>query len=366
MRLARFWFVAATVVAVMPAWAQVSLSGSLDVLVRRDSGQIGGPAYSLSPGGARSSRLTFQSKENLGDGWIAHVVLEAAMQPDTGTVGSGLTYFSRVATVNIGSDRTGYISFGRQFTPIQDVSASPSNDPFGGAWLGGIATVYSKTTNANNGVLYHYGLSSAGSVAPVPPKGFAVLALWSPGEAGLLPNGSQAPGTSGNQIGFGSSYGAGPVWIGASFHQISGNSASINAAAPTTDRPRLRQSHIGAAYDFGIARLHAGLNRGSNDVTGTAEVDRNAWHVGVTAPITTVSAFRFLYGSANDRTAANRDLSTIQVAFLYNLSLRTALYINGGQVKNSGNSSVVLTNFQGSVPLGGTARTLALGLRHNF
>lgn len=351
------------------SWAQfVSLSGSVDIVARRDSGTVNGAIYGIQPGAARSSRLTLQSKEDLGGGFFAHAVLEGNFQPDTGTMGAGTTpFWNRVAVINIGSDRTGYLSLGRQFTPIQDVSASPSNDPFGGAWLGGIATLYNKTTNSNNGVLYHYNLGSQGSVAPVSATGFTFLALYAPGEGGAPVNGVPPPSKSGNQIGLGTSYGTGPVWFGAAYHQTDGNSAAINAAAPTNDKPVLKQSYVGAAYDFKVVRVHAGFNRATNGTPGTAAgVNRNAWSLGATIPVGELSTIRALYGKASDHVVSGRGLSALQLAYMYNLSKRTAVYLNGGRIKNGTLSSVTFASPIAGAPNGSTVTTLTAGVRHNF
>jgi len=352
---------AAGVGAALPSWAQVTLSGTIDLIVRRDSGMAGKAMYALSPGGSRSSRLTFSAREDLGGGLVAHVVLESGLAADVGTAGANAAFFSRVATVNLGSDATGYISFGRQYTPLQDVSASGSSDPFGGAWLGGTNTVFSKTINTNNGIVYHYGLGSSGTVGPVPVTGLGVVALVAPGEAATQTGGVPAQGSAGNQFGLGASYGYGPVWVGAAYHNVKGSSdTGLNS-------PNLKQSYAGVAYDFGFARFHLGWNRGLNDAVGTTQLSRVARVFGITAPAGELGTFRFLYGKADDRTAYHRDFSTVQVAYLYNLSKRTALYVNAAQVDNSATSSQSLSNFTvSSVPAGAKVRTLAAGMRHSF
>jgi predicted porin len=225
------------------------------------------------------------------------VLLEGAMTPDVG----GFQGWTRMAAVGVGSDKTGYIALGRQFTPIQAVSSSPNNDPFGGAWLGGIATVYSKTTGASNAITYQYGYTSEGLVRSAPRNGLGVVVMYALGEAS-----APDPSGSGDQVGFNVSYGTGPWWGGYAYHTIKGNSPSIGAGA-TTNTPVVKQHTLGFAYAFAIARLHLGINQGTNDAVGATKLDRKSWHVGITAPAGPQGTFRFLYGKANDGTPANRD-----------------------------------------------------------
>lgn len=343
------------------AQAQVKLSGTVDVAFRRDGGMPGGPVNTVGQGMNRSSRLLVESKEELGDGFVAHALLEGNFSPDTGAFGTSTAFWSRVSIINVGSDKTGYISLGRQYTPIQDVSASGSADPFAGASLGGTGTVMARTVNANNGVVYHYGMRSSGTIYPVPAKGLAVVALWAPGEGGS----ATTPTRSGDQMGIGASYGWNNWWLGSAFHMVRGNSNALNPALPTTDRPILKQYYVGGAYDFKIFRSHFGVFRGKNDAFGSAEVNRLSWTAGITVPLGTGN-FRALYGKANDVTAANRDLSTLQAQYTYDFSLRTAAYVFAGAIRNSATSSATFLSYISTVPNGATVTSTGVGIRHIF
>ena len=355
-------------VAAHPVWAQksdyVRISGSIDTVVRRDAGATAGPTWSVGPGGARASRLTFSVKEWVSERLAVTAVLEAGFAPDTGmgannppgASGGGLN-FGRTSHVGLGSEQAGYVTLGRQYTPMQSVAASPNNDPFGGAWLGGIATIYNKNTLVSNAIAYTYGYGAEALLRAAPRQGLGFAALYGVGE-------QAAPmGGAGNQYGFNASYGRGPWWFGYAYHRQRGNSAAINPNAAASLGPVQTHQYAGGAWDFGWVRMHAGLNIGKNDVT---TLDRHNWHLAFTAPAGDRGTIRALYGRADDRSAVDADFRTLQLAYQHDLSKRTALYAVWGQVNNGAISAASLQGFVGTAARGATVSSLAVGLRHVF
>jgi predicted porin len=339
------------------------LGGSLDIVGRRDSGGPGGPTYSVGPGGARSSRMTFSIKEVISPELAATVVLEAGLAPDTGLGASnppGVTggfSFGRTSHVGIGSDDWGYVTLGRQYTPMQAVTAGPINDPFGGAWLGGIATVYNKNSLASNTIAYSYGYGAEALLRPAPRNGLGVAVEYSFGE---VPSPLE---DAGKQYGLNVSYGGSAWWAGYAYHRQVGNGPFINPAVANTESPQITHQFIGGAYEFGRLRLSLGLNTGRND-TGT--LNRRNWSFGVNWGVGERGTVKFLFGRANDRTAPNADFDTLQAAYSYDLSKRTALYVVYGTVDNSAPAAVTLSGAIGTVAPGGRANSLAVGVRHSF
>lgn len=341
--------------------------GSLDTVVRRDSGGAG-TNWGVQPGGARSSRLTWSVKEQISPNVAATAVLEGAFSPDSGaggtppvpstTAGFQPSFtFNRTAHVGVGDDSWGYITLGRQFTPIQATTSGPVNDPFGGAWLGGIATIYNKTSGASNAIVYSYGYSAEAMLRPAPRNGLGVSIMYAPGE-------EPSPLTkAGNQYGANVTYGGSNWWAGYAIHRQMGNSATLAPANPSSEAPKITYQWVGGAYEIWRARISLGLNTGRNS---TSTLDRKNWSLGLQFPVGERGTVRFLHGRANDETATNGDFRTTQAAYMYDLSKRTGVYVVWGNVDNSANASVVLSGAIGTVPRGATARSLAFGIKHVF
>jgi predicted porin len=335
----------------------------MDGGVRLDTGTTGGSIKSQGSGLQTGSRLTISGIEDLGAGLQAGFVLESGLSLDTGAgaanppgVPAGAISWGRTSAVAVGSDSAGFLSLGRQYTPLWAVSAGPANDPFGANWLGGIGTVYSTTIRTPNSIVYSYGYTARTMLLPAPRSGLGAALMYAPGEVG-----APSPTRSGEQLGFNLSYGDGTWWVGYGYHQTNGSNT-----APVSDTPKLKQQTLGASYQIGPARLHLGLNTGKNDGTGAAAVDRRNWHVGAVYSFGGVHSLRALYGVADDRTAANVDFKNWQLGYQYDFSRRTNAYLAAGQVNNGANAAVTTLAALGTYAKGATARSLILGIRHTF
>jgi GBP family porin len=350
------------------AQSLVKLSGIVDVGVRADSGSAAGTISSLGSGIKDASRFTISGLEELGGGWKAGFVLESGFGTDTGMglnnppgVPAGAMSFGRLSALSIGSDDTGYLSLGRQYTPLWAVSAGPASDPFGAGGVGGIATNYSYTTRASNAVIYSYGYTAQTMLRPAPRKGLGAVAMWAPGEAV-----SPAARHAGDQLGVNLSYGDGIWWLGYAYHQAKGASPSTSATAPVSDQPKLMQQTLAMSYQFPFGRLHLGFNTGKNDAVGALALDRLNWHLGATLPLAENQTLRLFYGRANDRTAVNADFHTVQIGYDYDLSKRTTLYTGFGKLDNNDNASATLIGALGTYAKGSHSRSVVAGIRHLF
>ena len=339
--------------------------GSIDTWIRRDSGAPSGPTWSVGPGGARSSRLIFSIKEGISSNLSATAYLEGGLSADTGAganappsiVPTTAFTFGRTAHVGIGHDSWGYITLGRQYTPIQAVTAGPINDPFAGGFVGGITPIYSKNTSASNTIAYSYGNGAEAMSRPAPRNGLASSVFYSFSE-------ETAPlSDAGKQYGFNVSYGWPSWWAGYAYHRQVGNSPQIAPAAPTAETPKTTVQFLGAAYEIGRVRVSVGLNTGRNDI-GT--LNRRNWSLGVNAGVGERGTIRFLHGRANDLTPTNGDFRTTQISYMYDLSKRTALYVAWGNLDNSASTAVTLSGAIGTINRGETANSLGMGIRHSF
>ena len=346
----------------------VSISGIIDAGVRYDFGAVNGSHTRIESGQMIANRITFAGQESLGGGLKAGFVLETGFSTDTGmghanppgAPASSLT-FGRTAAVSLGQDHSGYLSLGRQYTPLWAATASPSNDPFAAAWLGGVNTLYNATVRSSNSIAYTYGYGSRALLRPAPAQGLGFAALYSAAEAG-----ASEPSQSGQQMGFNVSYGARPFWVAYGFHQIKGNNASINAAAAASNSPVIRQQTLAASYEWGNSRFHAGINTGKSNADTPNALNRRNWHIGITSRFGERHMVRALYGRADDRSRANSDFNSFQLGYQYNLSKRSMLYAAYGMVSNSDLSNKAFAGSAGTYVSGSTPKSFITGIRHNF
>lgn len=322
---------------------------------------------SLGSGQTIGSRLNFTGIEDLGGGLKAAFVLETGFLTDTGMGTSnppgapaGSFSFGRASSLAIGTDRAGYLSFGRQYTPLWDLAAGGAADPFGASWLGGANLIFGNTVRASNSVAYSYGYGPITMMRSAPVNGLGFAAMYSLGEQS-----SPLPDSAGSQAGFNASYGARNAWAGFGYHQIRGNSPAINASLPASASPTLKQANIAAMYDFGFMRLNGQLHRSQNGLTGAGSLKRRGWSVGVIIPFENHAA-RLPYGQRDDRTPVDADLKTFQVGYSYNFSKRTFIYTAYGLADNSAAGSTPLLGALGTYRPGSTSKAVTLGLRHDF
>lgn len=347
------------------AQSQVTVTGNLDIGLRLD--KTGGTLRTVSSNSLLPSRITIGVLEELGDGLRAQAVLEAGLTVDDGAGAvpppggtAGPLSFGRFSAVALGSDAAGYVSIGRQYTPLFVLGASNSADVFGGAALGGVSTVSSFTVRASNALAYTYGYGPRTLLRGAPAQGLGVAVMWAPGEAA-------SPQDAGQQGGFNVSYGNGRWWAGYGYHQLRGNSAAINPAAAISSAPVLRQQTLSAAYTFGSWRLSAGVNQGRNGLAGPAGLDRRGWYVGSAWELGGLHEFKAFYGRVDDRSINQRDYATLQVGYAYWLSKQTQLYALAGRLNNNHRSTAVLLNTSpASIAAGVDVRSLVVGVLKRF
>jgi len=350
-----------------PAQSSVQVSGVIDAGVRMDSGSTRGSVTSVGSGQRDPSRITFSGIEDLGGGLKAGFILESGVGVDIGAginnppgTASGPLTWGRLSTVTLGSDATGYLSLGRQYTPMWAISAGPANDPFGAGWLAGIANVYSFTVRASNSLVYSYGYTAQTTLLPAPPKGLGAMLMYSLAET------STPSSNAGRQFGGNVSYGDGVWWLGYGYHQVNGSNTSISPTAPVSDAPTVKQQTLGASYQLAWGRVHVGLNSGKNGLTGAGALDRLNWHIGANLLFDGRHPLRVLVGKSRDRTATHAEVTTLQIGYGYDLSKRTALYAAVGQMDNNSTSAAALGGAIGTYAPGSTPRSVITGIRHLF
>ena len=345
--------------------SSVSIGGIVDAAVRHDWGSDQGGQTGLVSGQMAASRITIAGEEQLGGQLKAGFVLESGLSLDSGTghanppgvSGTGIS-FGRTSALSLGTNEHGFLSVGRQYTPLWSVTGTPANDPFSATWLGGTGTLFNTTIRVSNSIVFSHGYGSRAMIRPAPVSGLGFALMY-----GLPEASGGAPSRSGQQMGFNLSYGAPQWWVGYGFHQVRGSNEAMSTTALITDMPKLQQQVLGASVLTGRTRWHVSINTGKTD---NNSVNTRAWYAGINHPLNDRHVLRVSYGRSDDRTSVNADFRALQLGYQYLLSRRSSLYATYGFINNSDSGKRTFSNAMGTYSAGATAQTLALGMRHNF
>jgi predicted porin len=387
------------------------IDGTLDGGIRDDLG-AGHSTFAVQEGAARASRLALEGYQNIGFGLRAVGVLEAGLQINTGTGANnpaGITGFDfgRESYAGIGNDEFGYIDFGRQYSPLWATVASPTADPFGGNWLGGIVALnpsLAVNSRVSNAIIYNYNYTWEGMIDPAPSHGLGFAAMYAPGQNHGDTTGTVAtahyPVSNGQQLGAMVSYGTKLFFVDAGYNQIDGyNSTDAPYAANYIPaypfyKTALKEFSTAGSLLTPVGRVFAQIGTeydGRNKATMDA-IDQTYWFVGFAAPTFKHQLLRFSYGSLYNHDATYKgktkeaEYSIAQASYEYDLVQvpGTCLYIDGLVIDNnkysaqgilgaadSGTSSTwllptQLTTDDGAPDYGGTGESLAMGIRYIF
>jgi predicted porin len=387
----------------------IYLAGTIDGGLRLDSG-AGHSILSAQSGAMRASRLALEGYENIGYGLLAVGVLEGGLNIEQGLGASnpssaGTAFdFGRESYVGIGNDKMGYLDFGRQYSPEWAAVASPTADPFGGNYLGGIVAVsptLAVNSRVSNAIIYNYGYTWEGMIDPAPRTGLGFAAMYAPsGNNGT----AAAPTYSGQQEGAMVSYGTKTWFLDVGYNQIDGIQTA-NGQAPyaatyipaVTNKTALKEYSAAGSYLTPYARLFAQYDlqtdgRKNAGAPGTAlrpgqlGVDQYDFFVGAVIPTLPHENLRFIVGKTYNKTTDKAQYTVEQASYEYDLVTvpGTAIYLEGSLVQNSAhsaqgiigasdaaatNNSVLPTQLtkNGTTPdYGATASTVATGVRFIF
>lgn len=322
------------------AQTNVTLYGIVDAgITFADDGSDDSDTWALTSGGQSASRFGIRGTEDLGGGLSASFVLEQGFNLDTGNQASTNRQFSRLAYVGLNGGFGG-VRLGRQVSPIK--AAIDAIDPFGGAGQGGF---YDYTYGAfperiDNAVTYltpNFG-------------GFTAQAQYAFGEA----EGSTVPGRNmGVQVG----YGNGPLNVQAAFNKGEPTTAAIAAPGGAEDTESF---FVGAAYNFGVAKAHAGFGHTKYElVPGGADLKVRDFLIGATVPFG-ASALTADWIRTDSRDEDDVQADTINLMYTYALSKRTNFYTVFTHVRND-DASDLATSVEGE-----NANILTVGVRHTF
>lgn len=286
------------------AQSSVTLSGSVDLGLRRQGGE-----WNMSNAGSSRTNLTFSGTEDLGGGMRAFFYVNHRFNLNTGAQRDANAFY-RQGWVGLGG-AFGNVRLGKMLPPLQLLNGD--FDPFGtdtvgsthtGGLFSGVTTYGSRYANA-----IYYTTPSLGGLT-----GHAMIAAADQnGQIGatstaLAPTGSERP------MGFAVDYAAGPVRLSAAYDRNAND---------------WKTTGIYGSYNAGFATLMGQWEKG--DVSATTDVTR--WSIGAKVPFG-AAALKAGYTKWSDE-----DVKKFGLGIDYSLSKRTTLYTDVGKVSGNGVSS---------------------------
>lgn len=269
-----------------------------------------------------SNRLGFRGTEDLGGGLTANFWIETKLANDTGTA----TDFARKSFVSL-AGKWGEVRLGRDYTPVFNLLGA--YDAYGANGFGNGSNLYASTALA--------GLTNA-----------STLVRTSNGISYFLPSG--LGGFYGQLMGALGENTQGNKYVGGRFGWAGGPVDVSVAYSETQIQPvagaggdKFKSTAIGGSWDFKVAKAFAFY--GEYKPGGNAKY--KFWELSGSLPLG-AAELRASYGELKaDGTDRNHE-KLWGLEGIYNLSKRTALYAQYGELKSTANSSASWT-------LGGTA-----------
>ncbi|KGF80189.1 porin [Massilia sp. JS1662] len=340
------------------AQTAVTISGIVDAAVVGERGGSTGSVTKLTSGAATASRIGFRGTEDLGRGLSAFFILETGAKIDTGEIDAAGTIFNRQALVGL-KGSLGALSLGRQAAPYHNTLVNVV-DPFGTSYAGTSKNLFPDWgTNVRT--------SNTISYATPRSRGVDAELAYSTGE--------QAVFSAGRQFGGAIGYAAGPLAMRVAYNSKNSDVAA-GAGTAAASRSLGRNLLLGANYDFGWIKVHAGygIDKGFNSaplgnannpyggVRPTASTDSRDLLAGFSAPAGP-GTLMFSLMRKDDRTGLDQDASSWGVAYWYALSKRTGLYGAYGHIRNRNGAGYTVAN---NTEAGSGNSAYNMGMRQSF
>jgi len=358
---------------VASAQSSVTLSGTLDVNARYVKND-GVSTNQLGTDGINSSQLVFSGIEDMGGGLKAGFVLNAGVNPDTGTTNTTAAgnstqskFFNRRSTVSLYSGM-GELRLGRDYVPaFWNLTIF---DPFGTNGVGAFTNVITGgALSTGGGTTLVRADNSVGYFLPSGLGGIYGQAMIAAGEGGVPP--TQAVNKHyGGRIGWAS----GPFDVAFGYAQTT---VPYNAVVKSEEDFKFWS--LGGSWNFGMGKV-----TGQYGEMDYSNAKNKLYQIGLIVPLG-VGEVHASY-SANDgsgylgaNTARTRttdlvgnydkdNARQIALGYVHNLSKRTALYGTYSHIENDGLQRSLVN---GNPAVGTAARDVKsdgfeVGVRHFF
>jgi predicted porin len=287
----------------------------------------------LNAGGLSGSRFGLRGSEDLGGGLKANFLMENGHNTDLGNNAQGGLMFGRQIYVGL-SGGFGEVRFGRQYSAYDELRGATdtlghtsfSSTVADGAW-DKVGLAYT----ARNDNAIRYATNSFG--------GFSAAFSYALGEN------KTATASAGNILAAHALYANGPITAGLGFQQ--------EKAAGSAPGGKQTFVLLAGAYDFGVAKLYAGLNTGKDN--STVQNKETEFHIGASAPLGPVTL------AVDYATAKHKDVekgTSLGLQATYALSKRTDTYFG---LVSSKDTSLINNDKSGE-----KRQLVAVGVRHKF
>lgn len=313
----------------------------------------------IDSGFAGGSRWGIRGSEDLGNGLKANFQLESGINIDQGTTGQSLgttsRLFGRTAWVGLQSTSLGELRLGRQDSFAFGWFGSSIN-PFGNAYgqaqsqtIFGFNATGGTGDRLDNTALY---------MTPV-FAGFQAGVGYSFNAAGAEATvASGAARTDQRVITSGLRYNNGPLAVVFTYDQR--NAPDSAAAAASSD---IKNYQLGATYDFGVVKAHAGYGRLQNYAFRSASEKENAYLLGLSVPFgahALLATYQRLDNRNKNLGREDNNIDGFAIAYNYKLSKRTMVYAAASQYSDS-------VQYTGAAATRtGDRRELGFGIQHRF
>jgi predicted porin len=338
------------------AFAQsgVTLSGIVDVAVRRGEGEGAGKLTSVVSGSNSTSRIAFTGREDLGGGLSAGFHLEHGLLADSGTPASAQKFFDRRSTVSLASSAWGELRLGRDFVPSYVVWSR--HDPF--AYVGVARSANFVSASPTGPIRAAFGSNPNTTVRsdnelqyilPAGLGGFEGAVAFAPREGADVTTGNAS--LAGLRVGY----------AGKGFALSAATTRSENTQ---TAASKFQDSVAGAQLDVANVKVSAAVRQFKY-----AQAKQTLALVGAAAswgPHEVKASW--VHANLSGRVGATaidvNDADQFGIGYVYNFSKRTAVYTTFARISNDGAARFVV---DGPAPVAGaSSKGFEVGIRHRF
>jgi predicted porin len=325
------------------------LYGTVDLGINLTSDRQGERVWEMRSGNVATSRWGLRGQENLGDGYAASFNLESGFAADTGMPSSATNYWNRQSWVGIGKQGIGQLRMGLQLPTISDAYSGWSNSTWFGsqaAALDGASVAAGASAARFNNMVGGTRVANAVKFTSSSVGGFKVGVM--------LTDGTETAGRS-KSLSLG--YGAGSVEGVLAWHHMPCAGSGCGAQRDGDD-----VVGFGANYRYTAGGLLGGFYTRQRSAKNVAGADADVWSLLFIRPL---GAWVLMAGAQrqDDKTAANRDTTQLNLGVKYAFSKRTEAYSLLSRQRASGGGQASMF---GELSSNGRQSQFNVGVRHAF